>query len=102
MVRSRVAVALIVLLLIGGGAFFMFSAYLTGDSPLLTFNIRQDQDRNYIRAMGRISGTGRMLKQVCFVYLVDLVHLVSLAQPNKPNNGLLALADFFSVLLETR
>ena len=35
-----------------------------------------------------------------------LVHLVSLMQPNKrdrpnkPNNGLLMLADFFSILLE--
>jgi len=42
---------------------------------------------------------------VCFVYLVDLVHLVSFVQPNKrdkpnkPNNGLLTLADFFSILL---
>ncbi len=43
---------------------------------------------------------------VCFVYLVDLVHLVSFVQPNtrdkpnKPNNGLLTLAAFFSILLE--
>jgi len=43
---------------------------------------------------------------VCFVYLVDLVHLVSFVQPNKrdrpnkPNNGLLTLADFFSILSE--
>jgi len=39
---------------------------------------------------------------VCFVYLVDLVHLVSFVQPNKrdkPNNGLLTLAGFFSILL---
>jgi hypothetical protein len=41
---------------------------------------------------------------VCFVYLVDLVYLVSFVQPNKldksdkPNNGLLPLADFFSIL----
>jgi hypothetical protein len=47
----------------------------------------------------------RMLKLVCFVYLVDLVHLVSVIQPNKrnrpnkPNNGLLTLADVFSILL---
>jgi len=49
-----------------------------------------------------------MLKLVCFVFLVDLVcfvHLVSLVQPNKrdkpntPNNGLLTLANFFSILL---
>jgi hypothetical protein len=46
-----------------------------------------------------------MLKLVCFVYLADLLHLVSLVQsnkrdrPNKPNNGLLTI---FSVLLETR
>jgi hypothetical protein len=39
-----------------------------------------------------------MLKLVCFVYLVDFVHLVSVIQPNKPNNGLLTLADFFSRL----
>jgi hypothetical protein len=43
-----------------------------------------------------------MLKLVCVVYLVDLVHLVSAIQPNKrnrphePNNGLLMLADCFS------
>ena len=33
---------------------------------------------------------------------VDMVHLVSLVQPNKrdkPNNGLLMLVDFFSILL---
>jgi len=42
---------------------------------------------------------------VCFVYLVDLVHLASFVQPNKrdkpnkPNNGLLTLTDFFSILL---
>ncbi|MBI3806760.1 MAG: AsmA-like C-terminal domain-containing protein [Nitrospirae bacterium] len=41
MVRSRVAVALIVLLLIGGGAFFMFSTYLTGDDYLKDFFLQQ-------------------------------------------------------------
>jgi hypothetical protein len=38
-----------------------------------------------------------MLKLVCFVPVVDLVHLVSFVQPDKqdkPNNSLLALADF--------
>ena len=46
-----------------------------------------------------------MLKLVCFICLV---HLVCLVQPNKrdktnnPNNCLLTLANFFSVLLETR
>ena len=43
-----------------------------------------------------------MLKLVCFVYLVHLVCLVEpnkQDKPNKPNNGLLLLADFFSVLL---
>ena len=43
-----------------------------------------------------------MPKLVCLVYLVDLVHLVSLVQPNKrdkPNNGLLMRAGFFSILL---
>jgi hypothetical protein len=40
-----------------------------------------------------------MLKLVCFVYFVDLVHLVSFVQPNKPNNGLLLLTDFFSIPL---
>ena len=46
-----------------------------------------------------------MLKLVCFVYLLHLVCLVQpnkRDKPNKPNNGLLTLADFFSVLLETR
>jgi hypothetical protein len=39
------------------------------------------------------------------VYLVDLVHLVSFFQPNKrdkpnkPNNGLIILEDFFNSLL---
>ena len=49
---------------------------------------------------------------VCLVYLVGLfclvdeVHLVYLVQPNKqdkpnkPDNGLLMLADFFRILLE--
>ena len=43
--------------------------------------------------------------QVWLVDLVYLVHLVSFVQPNKqdrpnkPNNGLLTLADFFSILL---
>jgi len=39
---------------------------------------------------------------VCFVYLVDLVHLVSFVQPDKrdkPNNGLPTLEDFSSILL---
>jgi hypothetical protein len=36
------------------------------------------------------------------VYLVHLVALICLDQPNKPNNGLLAPADCFSMLLETR
>jgi hypothetical protein len=41
---------------------------------------------------------------VCFVYLVDLVYLVSFIQPNKrtdqtnPNTGLLLLAAFLSIL----
>jgi hypothetical protein len=42
---------------------------------------------------------------VCFVYLVDLVHRIGPVQPNKqnkPNNGLLTLADFFSILLGVR
>ena len=43
---------------------------------------------------------------VCLVYLVSLVYPLSLVPPNKrdrpdrPNNGLLMLADFFSILLE--
>ena len=40
-----------------------------------------------------------MLKLVCFVYLVPLVCLVEPNKQDKPNNGLLLLADFFSVLL---
>jgi hypothetical protein len=44
---------------------------------------------------------------VCLVHLVCFAHLVSFVQPNKrdkpnePNNDLLMLADFFSILLET-
>ena len=44
-----------------------------------------------------------MLKLVCFVYLVHLVCLVEpnkQDKPNKPNNGLLLLAGFFSILLK--
>jgi len=57
-----------------------------------------------MRALGMTSGADRMLKLVWFG-LVDLVHLVSLVQPykqDKPNNGLLALVNFFSVLLKTQ
>jgi hypothetical protein len=41
------------------------------------------------------------------LYLASLVYPVGLVQPNKrdkpnkPNNGLLALADFFSILLQS-
>jgi len=52
--------------------------------------------------MSRQQGIEKLLwhgrNLVCFVYLVDLVHLVSFFQPNKrykpnkPNNGLLLLA----------
>ena len=44
---------------------------------------------------------------VRLVHLDCFVHLVSFVQPNKrdnpdePNNGLLMLADFFSILVET-
>ena len=41
MVRTRVAVALIVILLIGGGAFLMFSKYLTGDDYVKDFFLQQ-------------------------------------------------------------
>ena len=41
MVRTRVAVALIVILLIGGGAFLMFSNYLTGDEYVKDFFLQQ-------------------------------------------------------------
>ena len=40
---------------------------------------------------------------VCLVHLVYLVNLVQpnkRDRPNKPNNGLLTLADFFSILLD--
>ena len=46
-----------------------------------------------------------MARRVDLVHLVCFVHLVGLVQPNKrdkpnkPNNGLLTLADFFSILL---
>ena len=49
----------------------------------------------------------RRVDLVCFVYLVDLVHLVRFVQPNKrdkpnkPDNGLLTLADFINSLLAT-
>ncbi|MEP6934297.1 MAG: AsmA family protein, partial [Nitrospirota bacterium] len=41
MVRTRVVVALIVILLISGGAFLMFSTYLTGDDYVKDFFIQQ-------------------------------------------------------------
>lgn len=41
MVRTRFMVALIVILLIGGGAFLMFSPYLTGDDYLKDFFLQQ-------------------------------------------------------------
>ena len=44
--------------------------------------------------------TRRMLKLVCFVYLVHLVYLVQSNKRDKPNNGLFALTDFFSILLQ--
>ena len=50
-------------------------------------------------------GHARRVDLVHLVCLVDLVCLVGLVQPNKrdkpnkPNNGLLALADCFSILL---
>ncbi len=46
-----------------------------------------------------------MARRVDLVHLVCFVHLVGLVQPNKrdkpnkPNNGLLTLAGFFSILL---
>jgi hypothetical protein len=40
-VRTRVAVALIVILLISGGAFLMFSTYLTGDDYVKDFFLQQ-------------------------------------------------------------
>ena len=41
MVRTRVVVALIAILLIGGGAFLIFSPYLTGDDYLKDFFLQQ-------------------------------------------------------------
>ena len=41
MVRTRFVIALIVILLIGGGAFLIFSPYLTGDDYLKDFFLRQ-------------------------------------------------------------
>ena len=35
---------------------------------------------------------------VCFVYLVGLVQPNKRDKPDKPNNGLLMLEDFFSIL----
>ncbi len=81
---------------------------LTGSFPLRAFDVQQGEETVRIRATDMTRGISNMLKLVCFVYLVDLVHLVSLVQsnkrdrPNKPNNGFRTLADFFSILLETR
>ena len=55
--------------------------------------------------MDLLGNRNRRTKQVCLVSLVFLVHLVSFVQLNKrdkPNNGLLLLADFFSILLNAR
>ena len=41
MVRTRVVVALVVILLVSGGAFFIFSPYLTGDDYLKDFFLQQ-------------------------------------------------------------
>ena len=41
MVRTRVVIALIAILLIGGGAFLLFSPYLTGDDYLKDFFLQQ-------------------------------------------------------------
>ena len=41
MVRTRFVIALIVILLIGGGAFLMFSTYLTGDDYVKEFFLQQ-------------------------------------------------------------
>ncbi len=41
MVRSRFVIALIVILLISGGAFLIFSPYLTGDDYLKDFFLQQ-------------------------------------------------------------
>jgi hypothetical protein len=35
---------------------------------------------------------------VCFAYLVGLIQPNKRDKPNKPNNSLLTLADFFSIL----
>ena len=57
------------------------------------------------RGTGLRADRGGHARQVDLVHLVCLVHLVGLVQPNKrdklnkPNNGLLALADCVSLLL---
>ena len=43
--------------------------------------------------------TGGTVDLVCFVYLVSFVQPNKRDRPNKPNNGLLTLAGFFSILL---
>jgi hypothetical protein len=59
----------------------------------------------FFNRRARSAGAVCLVPLVCFVYLVDLVYLVSFVQPNKrdrpnkPNNGLLTLAGFFSSLL---
>ena len=51
--------------------------------------------------MARTSRTSPvyLVHLVCFVYLVGFVQPNKRDRPNKPNNGLLKLADFFSILL---
>jgi len=50
----------------------------------------------------RTSGTNSvyLVDLVGFVYLVGLVQPNKRDKPDKPNNGVLMLADFFSILLE--
>ena len=53
----------------------------------------------------RLSRISRASRVACLVHLVYPVHLVCLVQannrdrPNRPSNGLLTMADFFSILL---
>jgi len=51
---------------------------------------------------GERAGLAGRVHLVCFVHLVGLVQPNKRDKPNKPNNGFLLLADFFSILLGDR
>jgi hypothetical protein len=70
--------------------------------PGLHWSVRPGQQKHTETGCSKSSFS---LCVVCLVHLVSLVYPVSLVQPNKrdkpnrPNNGLLTLTDFISILL---